>query len=147
MFVLDFFSVCEKTNCSKKETLRVYKLNWQTLTVKLKIVKNRCKLSKQMKFGAKSVFMFCQTLHSLPIEHGQKRRTSCPKPMQSVLGFLWRANSYSRLFTKRKTFTLLPTWSSKCSTIYNQINPLLTYSCVMISYKHYFIRGAQLMLL
>lgn len=39
---------------------------------------------------------------SLPIEHGQKRRTSCPKPMQSVPGFLWRASSYSRLFTKRK---------------------------------------------
>lgn len=39
---------------------------------------------------------------SLPIEQGRKRKTSCPKPMQSVLGFQSRASNYSKLYIKRK---------------------------------------------
>lgn len=40
--------------------------------------------------------------HSLPIGQGRKRKTSCPKPMQSALGFQLRASNYSKLYIKRK---------------------------------------------
>lgn len=62
------------------------------------------------------------TFNSLPIEHGQKRRTSCRKPMQSVLGFPWRASSYSRLSTKRKWFLLISVQRGEEAVVVDPLN-------------------------